>query len=93
MVEKEEGSKEYYIYTYCGKVLDVCEGKKSNGTLIIQWEFNGEENQLWNFCDPNNITSESSEIDWSLQIKHIFIFFQPHILTYQFIISICLSKK
>lgn len=61
--EKEPDSKEYYIYTYCGKVLDVFEGNKHKGTPIVQWEFNGGENQLWNFCDPKNITSSSSEIE------------------------------
>lgn len=27
--------------------LDICEGKKKSGTKIIQWEFNGGENQMW----------------------------------------------
>ena len=45
--EVSPGSNEYIIYTFCGKVLDCCEGKKSNGTKVIQWEFNGGENQKW----------------------------------------------
>ena len=61
--ETEEGSKEYYIYTHYGKVLDCSGGETGNGTQVIQWENNGGENQLWNLCDPTNITSESSEID------------------------------
>lgn len=63
IVEKEEGSQEYMIYTFCGKVLDCAEEGTSNGTQIIQWDETGNNNQLWNFCDPSNITSSSSEID------------------------------
>lgn len=55
--------KQHVIYTYCGKCLDVFEAKKSNGTKVIQWEPNGNKNQLWSFCDPSNITSSSSEIE------------------------------
>ena len=39
------------------------EGKK-NGTQVIQWDYHGGENQLFNFCEPDNITSSSSEMDW-----------------------------
>jgi hypothetical protein len=35
------------IYTFCGKVLDCCEAAKSNNTKVIQWEFNGGDNQKW----------------------------------------------
>lgn len=39
---------EYYIYCcHSGKVLDLCEGKESNNTKVIQWEFHGRDNQLW----------------------------------------------
>ena len=55
--------KEYVIYTYCGKALDICEASKKKGTQIIQWDLNGNSNQLWHFCDPKNITSSSSEIE------------------------------
>ncbi len=48
------------IYTYCGKALDVAEEGSENGAQVIQWDYHGGENQLWNFCDPSNITSESS---------------------------------
>ena len=61
--ESSPGSKEYVIYTYCGKVLDVAEEGKKNGTQVIQWDYHGGENQLFNLCEPSNITSSSSEMD------------------------------
>ena len=61
--ETEPGSKEHVIYTYCGKVLDICEANKDNGTQIIQYDFSGDKNQRWLFCDPDNITSSSSEVE------------------------------
>lgn len=48
--ENSPGSKEYVIYTYCGKVLDVAEEGKKNGTQVIQWDYHGGKNQLFNFC-------------------------------------------
>ena len=61
--EKEAGSKEHVIYTFCGKVLDICEASKKDGAQVIQYDYSGDKNQLWHFCDPKNITSSSSEID------------------------------
>lgn len=61
--ESEPGSKDYVLYTYCGKVLDVAEEGKKNGTQVIQWDYHGGKNQLFNFCEPDNITSSSSEMD------------------------------
>lgn len=58
--DAKPGSTDKVIYTFCGKVLDVLEGAKQNGAIISQYDFNGNSNQLWNFCDPKNITSSSS---------------------------------
>lgn len=35
--EQGGDSKEYVIYTFCGKVLDVAEASKKNGAQVIQW--------------------------------------------------------
>ena len=35
------------IKTYCGKAIDVAEAKKKNNTRIIQYDVNGDENQMW----------------------------------------------
>ena len=45
--ESKPGSGEFFIYTFCGKALDCCEGSKKNGTQVIQWDHNGEDNQVW----------------------------------------------
>jgi hypothetical protein len=45
--EVSPGTEEYIIYTFCGKVLDCFEAGKANCTKIIQWEFNGGDNQKW----------------------------------------------
>lgn len=37
----------YIIKTFNGKAVDVCEGKDSKGTPIIQWDYNGGKNQAW----------------------------------------------
>ena len=58
--ESKPGSKDRVIYTYAGKALDVLEGSKADGARVSQWDYNGNQNQLWNFCDPKNITSSSS---------------------------------
>ena len=59
----EPDSQEYIIYTYCGKVLDVAEASEDNGARIIQWEYSGDKNQRWTLCNPNEITSSSSELE------------------------------
>lgn len=41
------GLNEYLIYSCCGKMLDVCEWKNKNDTVVHQWLFNGGDNQLW----------------------------------------------
>ena len=64
--EKTPDGKEHIIYTYCGKVLDICEASKKEGAQVIQYDFNGGKNQMWMFCEPNNITSSSSEVEWSV---------------------------
>lgn len=38
---------EYYIKSFCGKCLDVCEAKKVAGAKIIQYDYNGDKNQIW----------------------------------------------
>lgn len=61
--EKQAGSKEHVIYTFTGKVLDIAEASKKEGSQVFQYDFSGSKNQLWHFCDPKNITSSSSEIE------------------------------
>lgn len=61
--DKKPGSKQHVIYTYCGKALDVLEAKKDNGARVSQYDYNGNKNQLWNFCDPKDITSSSDHND------------------------------
>ena len=62
-IDEKAGTKDHIIYTYCGKALDVLEWKKDDGARISQYTYSGEKNQLWNFCDPKNITSSSSDND------------------------------
>ena len=41
-------SGEYYIYnSNSGKLLDVPEEKAENHVCVIQYEFNGNKNQIW----------------------------------------------
>lgn len=61
--DAKPGSSDKVIYTYCGKALDVLEASKKNGARVSQYDFNGGKNQLWNFCDPKDITSSSSAHD------------------------------
>lgn len=37
----------YFIKSFCGKCLDADGGKTDPGTNIIQWDYNGGENQMW----------------------------------------------
>jgi hypothetical protein len=37
----------YYIKSFCGKMLDVNQGKDSKGQSIIQYDYNGGKNQVW----------------------------------------------
>ena len=37
----------YILKSHCGKALDICEGSCKNGQQIIQWDLNGNENQIW----------------------------------------------
>jgi hypothetical protein len=61
--ETKPKSKEYIIYTFCGKTIDLWQGDKHNGTQVIQWTFNGNSNQIWYANDPKNLTSSSSGKD------------------------------
>ena len=62
-IQEHPGSKDHVIYTCYGKALDVLGEHKENGSKIGQYNFTGGKNQLWNFCDPKNITSSSSDND------------------------------
>ena len=42
-----ERENAYYIRSFCGKSLDVFEGSTENNTPIIQWDFHGNDNQIW----------------------------------------------
>ena len=44
---KSEKNGGYYIKSFCGKCLDVCEGKSADNTPVIQWDYNGGKNQIW----------------------------------------------
>lgn len=37
----------YYIRSFCGKCLDAEGGSSQPGTNLIQWDYNGGENQMW----------------------------------------------
>lgn len=42
-----KGKNAFYIKSWCGKALDVCEGKAKNDQKVIQWAYNGNKNQIW----------------------------------------------
>lgn len=44
---KFKGKNAFYIKSFCGKALDVFDGKAKNEQKIIQWEYNGQKNQIW----------------------------------------------
>lgn len=46
------------------------EAKKDNGARVSQYDYNGNKNQLWNFCDPKDITSSSDHNDWFYTIQN-----------------------
>lgn len=70
-IQEHPGSKDHVIYTCYGKVLDVLGEHKENGSKIGQYNFTGGKNQLWNFCDPKNITSSSSDNDWDQIVVYL----------------------
>lgn len=37
----------FFIKSFCGKCLDVFEGRTSQNTPIIQWDYHGNSNQIW----------------------------------------------
>lgn len=37
----------YYIKSFCGLTLDVCEGKAQNGQAVLQFAFHGGKNQIF----------------------------------------------
>jgi hypothetical protein len=51
VVEMSPHSGDHIIYTFCGKVLDVCECKIKKESLVFQYTFNGGDNQLWRITD------------------------------------------
>lgn len=40
-------SEEVYIYTFCGKVLDIYEQRFKNETIVMQYAWNGGDNQIF----------------------------------------------
>ena len=50
-VPGEEGA--FYIKSFCGKSLDLCEGSTDENTPIIQWDFHGDRNQVW-YIEPSD---------------------------------------
>ncbi|MCS6989674.1 MAG: RICIN domain-containing protein [Chloroherpetonaceae bacterium] len=51
----DDCNAQYYkiINKATSKCIDVSGGKVDNGTPIIQWEFKGSNNQLWEFKEEN----------------------------------------
>jgi hypothetical protein len=45
--------KAFFIKTFCGKGLDIFEGRTTPGTPIIQWAIHGNSNQVW-FIVPSD---------------------------------------
>lgn len=45
--KKFQGKNAHYLRSFCGKALDVCEGKAKKEQAIIQWDYNGDKNQVW----------------------------------------------
>ena len=41
------GKNAVFLKSYCGKALDVCEGKAKKEQKVIQWDYNGGHNQIW----------------------------------------------
>lgn len=41
------GKHAFYFRSHCNKALDVNEGKAVNEQKIIQWDYNGNKNQIW----------------------------------------------
>lgn len=37
----------FYIKSFCGKALDVKGGECHNEAHVIQWDYNGGNNQIW----------------------------------------------
>ena len=60
IVNDLEDPKIHYIKTHDGRAMDVANGGKSKETEIVQWDFNGNSNQKWQFTDPKHATSSSS---------------------------------
>lgn len=46
--------KGFYLKTFCGKSLDVNEGRTSPGTAVIQWSYHGNNNQIWLAYPPDS---------------------------------------
>lgn len=37
----------FYLKSFCGKALDVKGGNCHNEEHVIQWDYNGGNNQIW----------------------------------------------
>lgn len=44
---REINQGEIVLYTFCGKVVDIEGFSTKNDTRIIQWPYNGGNNQIW----------------------------------------------
>lgn len=62
--------------------MDVSGAGKKDGTQVVQWDYNGGKNQLWNFNDPKEITSSSSEMDWLICVLNFINFKDQNALKY-----------
>lgn len=47
MVPAKGKQNAYYIKSFCGKCLDVSENTAKSGQPVIQWDYNGGNNQIW----------------------------------------------
>lgn len=47
LVETNKNDGGYLIKTFCGKCLDISEGKTKSGTPVFQYDYNGGKNQIW----------------------------------------------
>lgn len=44
---REINPGEIVLYTFCGKVIDIAGCSTKNDAAIIQWQYNGGNNQIW----------------------------------------------
>ena len=68
--------KYFYIESKnSGKVIDVKNQDTQNGTIVYQWEYNGQDNQLWYFeMDNNTTTTDTTTTITAKMNKNVFLF-------------------